>query len=242
MKDAYYFSHDSNARNDHRIIRLRMNQGNNGYAVYFMIIEILRDVENYQLSLNDISSIAYDIREEEEIIEDVITNYDLFIIEENHFYSNSLKRRMQKLDQIKEKRSFAGKMSGVSRAEAKQKGTSVEQVLNSKVKYSKEKKSKVYNKKALDSFDKFWKLYNKKVSKNNCLKKFNLLSAKDQTDILIALPDYIKSTPDRNFRKNPLTYLNQESWKDEIIKKGSNFDYKSLLSVSHKDIQKYEKN
>ena len=33
-----YFSHDSNARNDERIIRLRMKYGAAGYGVFFMVL------------------------------------------------------------------------------------------------------------------------------------------------------------------------------------------------------------
>ena len=46
MKDAYYFSHDSNARNDQRLIKIRMKYGMEGYGIYFGIIEILREQEN----------------------------------------------------------------------------------------------------------------------------------------------------------------------------------------------------
>ena len=35
---ANYFSHDSNARNDEKVIRLRMKHGAAGYGVYFMLL------------------------------------------------------------------------------------------------------------------------------------------------------------------------------------------------------------
>jgi len=31
---------------------------------------------------------------------------------------------------------------------------------------------------------------------------------------------YVRSTPDVKYRKDPATYLNNESWKDEIINHG----------------------
>ena len=31
------------------------------------------------------------------------------------------------------------------------------------------------------------------------------------------LPGYIQSKPDKQFRKHPTTFLNNEGWKDEII-------------------------
>jgi len=239
MKDAYYFSHDSNARNDHRIMKLRMDLGMEGYGIYWAIIEMLREQANYTLPIDSIELISYEIRSDSINVEKVINEYNLFKIDQDLFYSQSLKRRMEKSNLLREKRVEAGRKGGLLKQKGSKAKASAKQVLSIKGKESKGKEKKVNNIKA---FDEFWILYDKKVSKSNCIKKWNLLSAKDQTDILIALPKYIESTPDKKFRKNPLTYLNQKSWKDEIIQKGSNFDYKSLLSVSHKDIQKYEKN
>ena len=68
------------------------------------------------------------------------------------------------------------------------------------------------------SFDKFWNMYDKKVGKKDkCRKKFLKLSKSDINKIFETLPQYIKSTPDKQYRKNPETYLNNESWNDEII-------------------------
>ena len=49
MKD--YFPHDSDARHDAKIIMLRSEYGNEGYAYYFMLIEILRNEKEYSLEL-----------------------------------------------------------------------------------------------------------------------------------------------------------------------------------------------
>ena len=120
MKDAYYFSHDSNARNDQRLMKLRMKYGPEGYGIYFMIIEILRDTENYTLHISDVESICFDIRSESEKIHDIIKNYNLFQFEGDYFYSKSLSRRMEKLDKIKEKRRESGKQGAIASAKARQ--------------------------------------------------------------------------------------------------------------------------
>ena len=64
MKDAYYFSHDSNARHDPRIIKLRRQYGAEGYGVFFMLVEILREQDDYTLDFNDesIMDIAYELQ------------------------------------------------------------------------------------------------------------------------------------------------------------------------------------
>jgi hypothetical protein len=45
---------------------------------------------------------------------------------------------------------------------------------------------------------------------------FLKLKADTIQKIFDTLPRYIVSTPDVKFRKNPTTYLNNESWNDEI--------------------------
>ena len=69
-------------------------------------------------------------------------------------------------------------------------------------------------------FDNFWALYDKKVDRKKCLSKFNKLKQSDIDSIFKNLPAYVASTPDPSYRKNPGTYLNNESWNDQIIPKG----------------------
>jgi len=35
------------------------------------------------------------------------------------------------------------------------------------------------------------------------------------------VPKYVESTPDKNYRKNALTYINGKHWQDEIIKRNN---------------------
>ena len=140
-KDAYYFSHDSNARNDQRLMKVRMKYGMEGYGIYFGIIEILRETEDYTLEYPDsIESIAYDLRVDFNLVEYIVNDFNLFIINEEKdiFYSNSLKRRMEKLDEKRRIRSEAGKKGGKASAKLKQKST-IAQSLNKR----KEKKTKL---------------------------------------------------------------------------------------------------
>ena len=115
-KDAYYFPHDSNDRNEQRLLKVRMQHGMQGYGIYFGIVEILREQENYTLTLSDIPSLGYDLRVEVEVIEEIVFNYDLFIIEDDRFYSDSLKRRLEKMDEMKHKRVEAGRKGGIASA------------------------------------------------------------------------------------------------------------------------------
>lgn len=107
---ANYFSHDSDARNDDKIIRLRIEHGAAGYGVYFMLLERLREERNY-VSNCDYSKIAYDLRVEADLVQSVVEDYDLFSLTEdgNGFYSESFSARMKIKDDVKSKRAEVGR-------------------------------------------------------------------------------------------------------------------------------------
>lgn len=67
------------------------------------------------------------------------------------------------------------------------------------------------------SFDDFWQLYDKNNDKPKCLKKWEKIKQGAREKIMEHLALYTRATPDRQYRKNPLTYLTHESWNDEII-------------------------
>lgn len=68
------------------------------------------------------------------------------------------------------------------------------------------------------SFDSFWDLYDKKIGdKRKIEPKWNKLSDNDKKAIMDYIPKYIQSQPDKQYRKNPETFLNNQGWKDEII-------------------------
>ena len=70
------------------------------------------------------------------------------------------------------------------------------------------------------SFEEFWNLYDKKRGdKNKLRKKWESLKDSDREAIMNYLPKYIQSTPDKQYRKDPQTFLNNRSWEDEIISK-----------------------
>jgi len=68
------------------------------------------------------------------------------------------------------------------------------------------------------AFENFWDLYNKKVGdKTKLTKKWIKLKDSERELIMNYVPDYIKSQPNKKFRKNPDTFFNNRSWEDEII-------------------------
>lgn len=65
-------------------------------------------------------------------------------------------------------------------------------------------------------FSEFWDFYNKKVDSKKCEAKFKKLTKPEIDLIFDWLPAYIASTPDKTYRKNPLTWLNGKCWNDEV--------------------------
>lgn len=73
------------------------------------------------------------------------------------------------------------------------------------------------NKRGID-FDIFWDLYDKKVGNLDKLKtEWEGLTYDEQTAAIKHIPKYKKSKSDKVFIKNPLTYLVDKSFNDEII-------------------------
>lgn len=68
-----------------------------------------------------------------------------------------------------------------------------------------------------DLFNQWWNAYDKKVGKDACIKAWARMSQIDKEKCLMATPAYVQATPDKAFRKDPLTYLHRKGWEDEII-------------------------
>lgn len=113
-----YFSHDSDAFFDSRIVKMRTKLGVAGYGAYWMIVERLRTSENYMHEC-DYDVFACLANADAELFRAVVEDHDLFEFVENdgrrYFYSKSLKRRMTKMEDIIEKRREAGRKGAEAR-------------------------------------------------------------------------------------------------------------------------------
>jgi hypothetical protein len=86
-KDAYYFPHYCNARSDRKIKRLIKQLGVEGYGIFFMILETLREQTDFKYPVEDIDLLADEFGTSETKVRAVVTAYDLFAIDENTFFS-----------------------------------------------------------------------------------------------------------------------------------------------------------
>lgn len=106
-KETYYFSHDSNALTDTKILNMRADYGLEGYGLYWAIIEMMRNEEDYKLKLDKntyraIKTLTNTDINIEKYIQDCIDDYELFRQEDSKFYSKSLLRRMLEKDKKSE--------------------------------------------------------------------------------------------------------------------------------------------
>ena len=258
-KDAFYFPHFANARHDRKIKRLRKQLGVEGYGIYFMVLEILREQTEFKYPIEDIDLIADEIQTSDAKVEAVIKNYSLFKIDDNKFFSSKLIQFLNPYLETKKRNKINGikgnliKYKKLTKEEADQ--MSEEELINfsengkqlslfsggdsggdrNKVKESKinkgNKEDNITNK--ID-FDTFWNLYDKKVGKKDkIIKKWDKLKKEDQEKVLEHVKKYKQSQPEKQYRKNPETYFNNESWNDEIIESSLNLSSNNnQISVS----------
>ncbi len=94
-----YFSHDSNARNSDKLLAVRIKHGAEGYGIYFMILERLREESDYTSSIN-YDVMAYDFRVDSEKIRSIVEDFGLFEFNKDgsRFYSPDLNDRMEMKD------------------------------------------------------------------------------------------------------------------------------------------------
>ncbi|CAM3901096.1 Lin1244/Lin1753 domain-containing protein [Arcobacter cloacae] len=144
-KDAYYFSHDSDAKDDPKCMLLIEELGLEGYGIFWVLVETLRQQKNFIYPLKLLSSLARKYNTTVVKMEVVVRNYDLFVVEnDTFFFSCSLNKRMELMNNKREQAKLAGIKSGEARRNKKieqklnGRSTNVEQLNKSKVNKIKE--------------------------------------------------------------------------------------------------------
>lgn len=92
-----YFSHDSNARHDPKHLKLRIKHGWKGYGMYWAILEIMRDQEDYKLNQDDVESLSLEFNTSVEEMVEFITDcidYKLFNTDGEKIWSDTFLKRM----------------------------------------------------------------------------------------------------------------------------------------------------
>jgi len=232
-----WFQHDANASHDAKIKKLILRHGVDGYGIYFHCLELISgDLTQ--------TNITFELEHDSEIIADNLkikgdeqmsgidkvnmilkTFIELGLFEENNNrifcfklasrLDNTISRSAE-INKIKKIRSDNVEATQTYKAEDNT-------IHNNTIKENRADNNKIVcDAKTDDQFDEFWNLYDKKTNMAKCKKKYLKLSQTNRDKIRETLPSYISSTPDKQYRKNPETYLNNHSWNDEIITSSGN--------------------
>jgi hypothetical protein len=92
-----YFNHDSTARNDYRIIKMRAKLSYEAYGVFWAVLEMLFTEEN-KLCIEDYDTLAFGLQCDPKILKQVIEDFDLFVIEDKCFYSKRLNNQIEEIN------------------------------------------------------------------------------------------------------------------------------------------------
>ncbi len=106
-KDAYYFSHDSSASRDIKMLKLKHKHSWQGIGLFWAIVETLRESTDYQFQSDEASIellstiLGIDYATLNNVIQ---TCYEVGLFETNgtFFYSNSLNERMSEMNKRRE--------------------------------------------------------------------------------------------------------------------------------------------
>ena len=102
MKDLQYITHDLGARNDPKLLKLQMEMGGQGLAIFWCLVEMLWENDGYLPT--DYDALAFNLRWATATeVERVVTMYGLFVHDDKErlFWSESaLERIAQKKERL----------------------------------------------------------------------------------------------------------------------------------------------
>ena len=107
-KDAFYFRHDANSRNDERILELRAAHGMAGYGIFWSLIEMMRESENFSIMRSLCVGTAFALHIDRETLNkviDICIRVGLFIENGDIISSKRLDREMSAMESKSKKAS-----------------------------------------------------------------------------------------------------------------------------------------
>ena len=114
-----FFNHETNARNDAKLVRLLMNQGVCGIGIYWCIVEMLYQADG-RLMLSECDRIAFELRTDSESIASVINNYGLFDVSDGIITCKNATCQIEKILANSQKASESAKARWANNADNKQ--------------------------------------------------------------------------------------------------------------------------
>lgn len=249
-----YFSHDSNARNSEKLIKVRMKYGASGYGVYFMILERLREEHDY-MSIKNYNVIAFDLRVDASEIKSIVEDFGLFAFTDDgkYFYSEGFNERMALKDAKSKKRAEAGKKGASNRWGKDKDGKAIAMLSNdngnaiakpseidgkkrkakkSKLKKTKKEKPSTDGGSLTENFEKLWNLYPNKKGKKPAFNAYKRAIKQGVTNkqIQAGIVALCHNVKDKSFLPYGSTWFNQARWEDDYS------DHPSEPPVSKKPV------
>ena len=105
-KVAYFFSHDTNARQDPKLQEVLMELGLVGIGAYWCIIEMLYE-QGGTLPVKSYKTIAFTLHVEVEVIRSLVEDFGLFNNDGDEFWSEAVLKRSEKRKELSDKRRTA---------------------------------------------------------------------------------------------------------------------------------------
>lgn len=215
MNNTFYFPHDYDTLQDEKIKRMIRRHGMAGYGLFWAIIELL--YANSNALRTDYEGIAFDFRVDTSVVKSVICDFGLFVVTDGEFKSQSVDRRLneRKEKSIKARESANYRWSNANGLRTDCGGNAIKENKKKEIKDICNGESK--DSPAEFSFENVWEQYGKKGNRKTSKAKWDRLSNTNKALALKHIPGYVGATPDKQYRKNFETYLNQEVWNDTIM-------------------------
>lgn len=218
-KDSYWFRHDSNAGRGLKMRKMAHIYGHQGKGLYWDVVEILRDQDGYMFECDESSlQMLADLvgfKDSDRFISwfNDSLRLGLFEQENESFFCPPLVDNMEKWE-IKKSNGSKGGRPLKTESKPKHKPNGKHKIIEQNITEHNRTEDNI---ELYPAFIDFWDLYDKKEDRAKCLKKWNALKQPEKEKIIEHVPLYVQSTPEKQFRRNPSTYLNNESWNNEII-------------------------
>jgi hypothetical protein len=233
-KDAFWFPHDANARNDPAICAMRKKYKAEGYGYFWMMVEMMREQSDYKLKHAVIDGYAMQMQSTSSKVQCFINDCvacGLFHSDGVVFWSQRLLREMNYKMEVSEKRRGAAKAMHERRqlstcsASAEQMQSKCMPEHNNTEQYSTEQENvpPVVSKDTTSPkgdalFELFWKQYPRHEAKQPALTKWRQFKVDDAkfAEIMAGLDRSKQSRQWKDgFIPHARTWLNQRRWEDE---------------------------
>lgn len=202
--NADFFSHDSDMRNSRKIRIVRKRFGNEGYAIFCMVLEVLADAENFRLYISDEierEMLCDDLWLEVEKFDEILALFlQLWLVqqeEDGALTNQHLIERMwpllYKREQMRAK--YAGDKAPKKPSTPRPKKPTMTQ----------------------EQFEQFWTAYPLKEDKKKAKEKFLKLDTTLFEKIMQGIETHKKWRKwQEGYIAHPTTWLNWERWEDQI--------------------------